>query len=828
MRFRLLLTVLLAVCWTLPAAAQVPSTNGGGVGTMPDPNQPARYTIGSIGVEGTETESMSNFVIRTSGLAEGQQITLPGDEALAQAVRSIYEIRMFSDVQIVQESRQGQTINLTIKVQPEPRLSDYRFTGIKGRHEDDLQKRVPLLKGSPVRPGDIERAKQAIEDFYTEKGYLRTTVEVQRQQVAEDRIELAFNVDRKEKVEVEDIVFNGNEVFDDGKLRGQMDETKENRWWRFWKGETFKEDKYEEDLQNVISYYNEKGYYDAQIVRDSVYLSSDEGLTVEVTVQEGRKYHVRAITWEGNTVYPDRVLTNALGMEPGDVYNGKKLEQNLYQNKRGSDLSSLYMDRGYMQFNVEPQIRVVGEDSLDIAFDVREGEVYDFGSITIAGNDKTKEHVIRRELYTVPGETFSRSAIQESIRRLMQLSYFSQESLAQGPSINIDDEENEVDLTYSVEEVGSDQLELSGTWGRYGLVLQLGFKFNNFSAQNLFEGSAWRPLPTGDGQKLSVNVRTNGRFFQSYSLSFTEPWFRGRPTPLGGSVSYTRFSRAPFNTFTGTRSTDGTFTNISSNVFYERRLQWPDDKFSTSSSIGYQYYNNENELISSLPEGVSQQVTFQQALTRNSLDNPMFPTRGSKIRLSAEIAPPFGGDIVQYHKWRFKTNWNVPLGSKFSIGVSTDYGYIGSLTGEEVRFQRFDVGGSAFDYGGFNYGTEPIFMRGYPARVIGPRQGGVPVGGRIMNKYTSEFRWKAVESQQLQAQPYLFLDAANNWDSFETYNPAELYRSAGLGVKIFLPIVGMLEFNYGYNFDSFTPVESSQTGEPGWRFQFSIGQGFGN
>lgn len=818
--------------WVIPAPAQVAPTlpNGGTTPAVsaPDLDNPTTYTVGSIQVEGTESSTVRNFVVRTSGLSEGQRVTVPGDEAIAEAIRSLYEARMFSDVEIRQQSQQGQTINLVIEVTPEPRLADYRFTGIRDRHRDDLKNKVPLLMGSPVRPGDVERASQIIKEFYREKGYYRTTVDIERETTENNRVNLTFRVDRKDKVEVENIVFKGNEVFDDGDLRGAMDATRENRWWRFWKGETFKEDEYREDLQRVVEYYNEHGYYDAQVMRDSVYLSSRDGLTVEVEVREGNKYHIRSIDWDGNTVFPDRILTNALGLEEGDVYNGKRLEQNLRGNQQSSDVSSLYLDRGYMQFDVQPQVRVVGSDSLDLTFDVREGEVYDFGQISIAGNDKTKEHVIRRELYTVPGERFSRSAIQESIRRLMQLNYFSQESLAEGPSISVDDEEQEVDLAYSVEEVGSDQLELSGTWGRYGLVLQLGFKFNNFSAQNLFNGEAWRPLPTGDGQKLSMNVRTNGRYYQSYSLSFTEPWFRGRPNPVGGSVSFSRFSRAPFNTFRAPQqSTDGSFTNVSSSLFYERRLNWPDDKFNTSSSVGYQYYDNENSLVGGLPEGVSQQVTFQQALSRNSLDNPMFPSQGSKVRLSVEVAPPLSDDLVQYHKWRFQMNWNLPLTDKLSIGVSSDYGYIGSITGEEVRFQRFNVGGSAFDYSGFNYGTEPVFMRGYPARVISPRRNGQVVGGRILNKYTSELRWMAVQNQQLRAQPYLFLDAANTWDGFDTFSPARLYRSTGIGVKVFLPIVGMLEFNYGYNFDRFDPIERGSDGAPGWRFQFSLGQGFG-
>ena len=787
---------------------------------------PAPVVIQEIRVEGVNDPRTRDFVIQTSGLATGQEIQLPGGEAVANAIRSIYDLRLFSDVKIYQESQTGNNVVLIIAVTPEPTLGSYRFEGIKGRHEDDIDEQVPLLKGRPVRPADLERTKQIIKDFYGEKGYLRTEVDVE-ESVVGDRVNLVFNVDRNDKVEVEEIRFLGNEAFDDGDLRGAMDETRENRWWRFWKGEKFKEDLYEEDLQRVIDFYNEEGYYDAQLVSDSVYYRDEDGIGIQVRVREGDRYYVRDLDWEGNTVFPDRALTSRLGLEEGEPYNGKRLEENLFGNRKGSDILGLYMDRGYMRANVQPTVRVVGDDSLDITFDVREGEVYSFGDVRITGNTKTKEHVIRRELYTVPGQRFSRSAIQESIRRLMQLSYFSQESLAAGPDVNVDEQNKQADLTYSVEEVGSDQLELSGTWSQFGLVLQLGFQFNNFSAQNLFNGSAWRPLPSGDGQKLGVNVRTNGSFFQNYRLSFTEPWFRGNPTPIGGSVSYSKYTRSIFDS----DDNAGVFQNISSNFFFEQRLDWPDDKFSTGTRLSYQYYKNEERLFSSVPEGVSHSVSVRQSLSRNSLDNPMFPRSGSKMELSLELAPPLG-ELVQYHKWRLNTSWNVPIGRKFSLGIGTNFGYIGSLNGEPVEFERFEVGGTPFDYSGFTFGKEPVFMRGYPQQAIGPRRrvGSefVPVGGRILNKYTSELRWKAVESQQLQAQPYLFLDAANTWDSFSTYNPSQLFRSGGVGVKLFLPIVGMIEFNYGYNFDPYIPIENSDSGARDWSFQFSLGQGFGN
>ncbi len=842
MRLRLIVPLLAVLLGgVLPVSAQTPtqSPQSSSSATAPRPT----YVIEDIEVKGAKSVQTRQFVIQTSGLTSGQEITLPAGEAVSQAIRSIYDLRLFSDVAIYRKGQSDNRITLVIEVTPEPTLGAYRLEGIDDGDREDLRKKIPLLKGSPVRTSDVERSKQIIKNFYEKEGYLRTQIDVKRTTSDGNRVTLTFNVDRNEEIEVERIRFLGNERFDDGDLRGAMEETQENRWWRIWTGENFEQNLYEEDLDRVIDHYREHGYYDAQIVRDSVYYLGDGGLGIDVEVREGNRYYVRDVTWEGNTVYPDRVLSQKLGLSEGEVYNGKAFDKNLYGGQRESGVLGLYMDRGYMRANVQPTVRVVGDDSLDITMDVQEGEVYNFGDIKITGNTKTKDYVIRRELYTVPGDRFSRSSIQESIRRLSQLEYFSKKSLSGGPDISVNEQKKEAELTYSVEETGSDQLQLSGTFGQFGLVLQLGFQFNNFSAQNLFDASAWRPLPSGDGQKLSVNVRTNGSFFQNYSLSFTEPWFGGNPTPVGGSVSYSRYTRSVFGGGRRTSNIEGgKFQNFSANLFVRQRLDWPDDKFMTGTRVGYQLYDNRGRvasgdregerrpLFSSVPFGTSQSITFRQSLSRNSLDNPTFPREGSKVSLSVEVAPPIG-DLVQYHKWRLETDWNVPVGDNFSFGAGTDFGYIGSITGEEVRFETFEVGGSPFDYQGGTFGTDPVFMRGYPRGVIGPLTRGPagnlqPQGGQLLNKYTSEFRWKAVESKQLQARPYLFADAANAWSGLNPYSPSDLFRSAGIGVKLFLPIVGMIEFNYGYNFDEFVPI-SGDSGQPGWTFQFSLGQGFG-
>lgn len=828
MAFRSLFAIVITSCITIPLWAQSPDPI---TSLSPYPDDPKVYEILGISVEGVESDEIAAFVKQQSQLQVGQTVTVPGDPAFAEAIRSIYRTNMFSDVKISEERVVEDGLFLVIQVREEPRLANYSFEGVKKGHRDDLRKEVPLLTGARVQSSDIERAKMVIKRFFAQKGHMLAEVDVERElNESNNTVALTFNVDRGPRVEVDDIIVEGNEEISDRKIRKRLKKTKEKRWWRFWAKETFNESEFEEDLQRVLEYYNEKGYYDAQIVSDSVYLNTDSDepeLIVQLKVHEGPRYHIRNIEWEGNTVFSDQVLTQALGFEKGDVYNATKLQENLYANRASSDVMSLYTNQGYMRFNAQPNIQVVEGDSLDIHFDVFEGDVYEFGSIEIAGNQKTKEHVIRRELYTIPGQRFSREAIQESIRRLQQLSYFNAEALATGIGTNINEEEKTVDLTYKLEEVGSDQLELSGTWGRFGLVLMLRFGFNNFSVQNIMNKDAWRPLPSGDGQKLSLAIQTNGRYYQNYSVSFTEPWFRGRPTPIGFSVSHSRFSRLPYYYVDAADDNSG-FVTTSARFFYDRRLKWPDDRFNMSSSIGYQYYGN-NNLYSFLPDGVSQEVTLEQSLSRSSLDNPMFPMSGSQMILSLQVAPPLPG-FIQYHKWRFKTDWNVPILPKVSLGFGTDFGYIGSLTGKEVKFERFDVGGSPFETQGFyNFGTDIIYMRGYPRSAIGPRLEGDAVGGTILNKFTSELRWLAVQSPQLSAAPYLFMDAANTWNDFSAYNPTQLYRSAGLGIRLFLPIVGMLELTYGYNFDEFVPLSGlsgKHDGSNRWYFQFSLGQGF--
>lgn len=812
-----------------------------GVGLPTGSAPPARlssYEILGISVEGVTDEEAREFVLRSSGLAVGQEIVVPGDQALSDAVRRLYELGNFTDVDILADRYVGPGVFLTIRVEETDRLAEFEFEGIGRGDRDELRKRVPLLRGRALRPADIERTEQVIRDYFVEKGYRLVSVETERRALGDGRAALTFTITRGRKIPVGDVSFSGNEAFGEGTLQRRLKNTPERRWWRFWSTETFVEDEFEEDKQNLIAFYNDRGYYSARIVSDSVWLDTSgerPQVIVDIEVEEGPQYHLREIAFDGNVEYSDEQLRNALGIARGDVYSRSKLERSIFYSPDHSDITSLYSDRGYLRFSIEPRITEAPGDSLDITFEIVEGDVYTFGDIAIRGNTRTKDYVIRRALRTVPGQTYSRQAIERSIRELMQLSYFDQAKLAEGPRVSIDEAEKEVDLTYNLVETGGDQLELSGGWGGggYGLILQARVSFNNFSIQNLFNGEAWRPIPSGDGQQLALSVQTSGRRYQSYSVTFTEPWFRGRNTPVGGALSYT-YRDFSSTTVLGlddpTNEADQqTFSTLSGRLFYRQSLKWPDDFFQTGTDLGYRLYSITGESLSRsyrLPEGHSQEITLRQSLTRNSFDNPLFPSIGSSLLLSAEIAPPLPG-FIQYHKEELSTRWVTPIAGRLALDFSGDFGYIGSLTGDDVAFQRYLVGGSPLEAQSTfqGYGKDIIFMRGYPTLAITPVQNGQRVGGRILNKYTMEARLVAVQSPQFTFAPYLFVDAANTWDGFDDYDPFRLYRSAGAGAKVFLPILGMIDLNYGYQIDSFTDFRGGTPTEiePRWRFQFSLG-----
>ena len=814
------LAVLLAAA--VPAFAQTPAA---------PPAAAPTYEILSVSVEGALDENSHALVRSVSGLRPGQRVQLPWDPAFGEAVRNLYSRGGYSDASVEATEVAGDGVFLTITVAEEPRLASVEYEGLRSSTIDELRPQIPLLRGRAVKPADVERAELAIREKLSDEGYRLATVNTTQRIDEDGRVVVTFTVERGERQSVADVRFVGNEVFSERTLRKTLSNTPEKRWWRFWKRETFDDEGFQEDLASLVRFYNDRGYYGARVVSDSVFTETnedgDEELVVQIEIEEGPEYHIRDIVFEGNTLYTDEQLRIALGLQPGDTYDRTRIEQNLYYTQDKTDITSLYQDRGYYEFYIAPEIVEAPGDSLDLYFEVTEGEVYEFGEVRIAGNTRTKEHVIRRELRTVPGQPYSRQAIERSVRELATLNYFDPASFGSGPALNVNEEEKTVDLVYNLAETSSDQLELSGGYGGsgIGLILSARVTFANFSVQNLVKGFDGG-MPTGDGQQLSFQIQTYGSRAQIYSLSFTEPWFRGQATPAGFALSY---SRREFSSLTST--TDGLYSTGAASVFYRQRLKWPDDFFVTGTNIGYRLYNLRGLGSSFIPEGVSQEVTISQSLSRNALDNPTFPQSGSQVGLTLTVAPPIG-DFIQYHKWDLETAFYTPVVGRLTASVRTRFGYIGSLTGDDVRFERYLVGGTPLEASGTSnlsrgFGRDLVFLRGYPIEAIGPRQDGQPVGGRILNKYEAELGILLFQTPQLSLAPYLFADAANTYNGFADYDPSRLYRSAGVGARVFLPILGLVDLNMGYQIDSFTPLDTSnraiQDAQPHWRFQFSLG-----
>lgn len=825
----IVLTVLLAAFVVAPAAhAQVPAT------PAPAASQQT-YEVVAVDVVGAADENSEALARSVAGIQPGARVQLPWDPSFAEAVRGLYSRGGFSDVRVEATEVTDEGVVLTLFVEEQPRLASYEIEGLSSSEREEVRASIPLLRGRSVRDADVERGRMAIEELVRNNGFRLATVDVVRSVDPEGRVQLVYDVEKGGRVTVADVRIEGNEAFNDRTLIRQLKNTPERRWWRFWSRETFDETGFQEDLTSLISFYNDRGYFGARVVRDSIYIDTPEpgvrDLIVEIEVDEGPQYHIRNVVFEGNTVFADDQLQAALGVQPGDVYDGGRIERNLYYTADHSDVSSLYQDRGYLRFNVQQDVVEAPGDSLDLYFEVTEGDIYEFGDIRIAGNTRTKEHVIRREIRTVPGQPYSRQAVERSVRELSTLNYFDPASFGAGPAINVNDEDQTVDLVYNLSETSSDQLELSGGWGggNIGLILTARVTFTNFSVQNLFEGLDGG-MPTGDGQQLSLQVQTYGTRSQVYSLSFTEPWFRGRQTPAGFSLGYSSSSYL---------NATGTTTDVArgyGRLFYRQRLKWPDDYFTTGSNVGFQLYDISGisgRTVGGLPEGLSTEVTFTQSLSRNALDNPTFPQAGSSLDLSVTVAPPLGG-TVQYHKWDFSTAWYTPVVGKLTASVRARAGYIGSLTGDDVRFQRYLIGGTPLESSqgiGRGFGKDLVFLRGYPLEAIGPRREGEPVGGRILNKYEAELGMLLFQTPQLSLAPYLFADAANAWNGFDDYDPSQLFRSAGFGARVFLPILGLVDLSMGYQIDTFNAFDASgrslfgsgEDGLPGWRFQFSLG-----
>lgn len=760
------------------------------------------YKILGISVEGNTTAE-AGAVIANSGLRTGTEITVPGDQ-IRQAIQRLWALRLFEDIQILIDSKVGDGVYLLIKVKEHPRLLRVEFKGNDDLSESDLMKKVTISKGQILTPQETAKIKNAFKKLYDEEGLL--LAEIQPDTFVEDstkpnHVVLRFNIDEGKKVKIKEILVTGNQAFSASDIRGEMEDTKEKVWWMFWRSAKFDKSKYEADKSKIEKFYKKNGYLDAEITSDSIwYDETKRRMTIQLNINEGNQFKIRNITWEGSTVYHPSVLSQRLGFTKGDIYDFEKFEKNLRGNENQTDVASLYLDNGYLTFSLEPEEKRIGSDSIDINIRVYERNQFRIGRVDLKGNTKTMDKVIRRELYTRPGDFFSRGAIMRSARQLTQLNYFNPEKIK--PDYRLFDEKT-VNLIYEVEEKSSDNINASvGYSGAFGVTGALGFTINNFDIQ--------QPLRGGAGQILNFEWQFGeGARFRTFSLGFTEPWLFDSPTTFGVSLFD---SRQIF--YYDLRQTGGS-------VRFGRRFKFPDDYFRGDWITRFQI----NDVIDGggiYLEGKTSQYSITQIISRNSTDNPIFPAMGSSFALSTEIS---GGPVlpgnVDYHKWSFSGDWYTPMfgSTRFVLYTGSQIGFIDGFKRDSniPPIEYFFMGGTGLGF----VSTTPL--RGYEDRSVGPTDERSQIrGGKAMAKYVAELRF-SVTMNPMPIYILAFAEAGNVYEKLNRIDFLNLKRSYGFGARILIQPIGMVGFDYGYGADDVMPKD----GKPdGWRFHFQFGRGF--
>ncbi|MGA0557826.1 outer membrane protein assembly factor BamA [Larkinella sp. VNQ87] len=849
---------------SLSAQAQVrPGFGGGRITTSPSAAEPSpidinyadpkEYEIAGLTVTGNKYLD-PNSLLSLTGLKVGDKIRIPG-ESINGAIKRLMAQGLLEDVEILATKVEGNQVTLNVDIKEQPRLYKVTFVGIRKSEQDALKDKVKLNLGRLISNTLIKNTQLSVKKYFVEKGFLNTKVKIISVPTDSTRNQatMRVSIDKGSKVKINNIEIRGRELVDESKIRLKMKGTKQMRFGRLFTPSKFVPKKFEEDKQKVIDFYNKEGYRDASVTFDSVFAHNDRTVNIIMNIDEGQKYYVRNVSWEGNYLYTDEQLTQILGLKKGDVYSKEDIEKKK-NGIPGSDLSSAYMDRGYLYFNAEDVIKSVEGDSLDLEFRIFEGKQASINRIILNGNTKTSDHVVLREIRTLPGQKFSKTDIIRTQRELATLGYFDPEKIGINP---VPQPDGTVDIEYTVEEKPSDQIELSGGWGGYvGFVGTLGLVFNNFSARNITNMKAWRPLPAGDGQKLALRFQANGRQFQTYSLTFTEPWLGGKkPNALSVSLSRTIYRISDYNSlYTNPsaygRTFLGSYGNTMISVGLGKRLRFPDDYFQLSNSLTYQRYelNNYDIFGIGLNNGTSNSITFNTTLARNSIDNPQFPRGGSSISLMATLTPPYSAfsnattnknvDIrdrykwVEYHKWMFDASWFATVTGKLVLNARAHMGFLGRYNSrtEFSPFERFVLGGSGLaGTGQFALAQDIIGLRGYNDRDVYTGLNGISPtpqersrGGLAFSKYIMELRYPVSLNPSATIFVLGFLEAGNNWGNFKNYNPFDLKRSAGFGARIFMPAFGLIGIDYGYGFDRM-PGSTTRV-EPGGQFHFTIGQ----
>ena len=856
---------------------------------------PQEYLIAGIEVTGLNVLDKSAMISLT-GLKIGDKIKIPGD-AIAGAIRKLWKHGLIGDATILVQKIEVTNVFLEIRLAERPRLTEFYFVGISKSRQTALKEDLSLIKGKIVNDATIRNAELTVKKHFVKKGFLNTAVKIIQEFDTLNRggVKLKIDVDLKSKVRINEVQIVGNQDVDDAKLKKRLKKTKEharitihrtilgevltfspgkikraldssrtlsmleikefinkNIKLNVFSGSKFIRSDYEEDKQRMLDYYNSQGFRDAEIISDTIINHDEKNINVVITVYEGRKYYFRNINWVGNYIHSTGILNKILDINKGDVYNKEMIDKKTTFNPKGADISGLYMDDGYLFFQVVPVEVAVSGDSIDIEMRVHEGDQATIDEVIISGNERTNDHVIRRELSTIPGQKFRRSDLIRTQQQLSQMGYFNPQKIDQDIRPNPSD--GTVDIEWKVEEQSNDQIELSGGWGGfYGFVGTVGLSFNNFSMRNVPNFNKWKPLPVGDGQRLSLRAQANGKSFQSYSLSFTEPWLGGRkPNSLTVSLNKS-ISRLPNAQYQFTDNTSLKQAGVT--IGLGRRLEWPDNYFVLTNSLSFLVYKYSNYFGSTtLPQvGSTNEIMFNTTLSRNSIDNPMYPASGSTISLSLSLTPPYSlwrdpsylGDVNTRYKWTELHKWMLdfkyylkiigsekPNGRSLVLETKAHFGFIGtydkSLT--PGPFQRFMVGGDGLA-GGFNsfvLGQEIVGLRGYPNNQVTPplyanrgkqQLNGIE-GGIVYNKFGMELRYPVSTSQSATIYGFLFTEAGNNWDNYKEFNPFKLYKSAGVGARIFMPAFGLIGLNWAYGFDTL-PGAPQKSGS---QFHFTIGQ----
>ena len=852
------------------------------------------YILGAISVTGKISYN-AQTVTTFTGLEKGQSIMVPGED-ISVAIKKLWKLGLFSDVNVYVNNIVGDSIFLELELNELPKLGEVKIQGVKKGKIEELIKETDLKKGKIVNENLLTTTKNYIENKYKKDGYYNSKVAINTvQDSAFADVKMVINIDKGNKVKVKSIDFEGNELISEAKLRNKFKNTKRRNPIRFYKKSKYIKEKYKEDLASVIDNYKEKGFRDARIVSDSVtYDKKSNTIAIKVNLEEGRKYYFGDIRYLGNTVYTDRQLNSLLGIKKGDIYNGTLLQKRIADQSKpdGEDITNLYQNNGYLFSNINPvEVRTVN-DTIDFEIRITEGPIAYFNKITVVGNDKTNDHVIYRELRTKPGQKYSKEDLIRSIREIGQLGFFDAEAIK--PDFkNVDPQAGTVDIEYNVVEKGSSQIELQGGYGGGGFIGTLGLSFNNFSARNIFKKDAYKPLPMGDGQKMALRLQGSS-YFQTYSLSFSEPWFGGKkPVSFSTSLSHSKQFLYNYSTRDVTRSQSFNITSLS--VGIAKRLTVPDDFFVLSQAVSFQYYdlNNYNTGLFTFGDGASRNLAYTIGLSRNSKGvNPIFPTYGSEFSVSGKFTLPYSmfngvdygnlknekdyklkydadaginiqatddgqvpieGDYLQetednsgvyetvgtnwesasadqakvdqkrfnwleYYKIKFKADWYQRVWEKLVLRTVGEFGFMGAYNSDRglVPFERFYLGGDGLANFSLD-GRETIQLRGYPNNSLSSTD-----GGTVYNKFSLELRYPITLNQSASIYALTFLEAGAAFDNFKDYNPFSLQRSAGVGLRVFMPAFGLLGIDFAHGFDAIP----GETIKSGWQTHFIIGQQF--